>query len=168
MRFSGVGALGIGVQIAVIAWLANVWRVDYRAATLAGVAAAIVHNFLWHRHWTWGERREAGGHDMGGHKGRPYDGYGLQTTGYDDADDMRVRRATTRVAPTGSGATFARFVAANGLVSIGGNVAVMTVLVGGAHVPIVPANAVAIALCSLANFWLADRVVFIRRDRESR
>jgi putative flippase GtrA len=64
--------------------------------------------------------------------------------------------------------TFARFVAANGLVSIGGNVAVMTVLVGGAHVPIVPANAVAIALCSLANFWLADRVVFTRRDRESR
>jgi putative flippase GtrA len=142
MRFTGVGALGVGVQIAVIAWLANAWHVDYRSATLAGVAAAIVHNFLWHRHWTWRDVRVATG-------GRPY------------TDDGRRDTGDTAM-------TFARFVAANGLVSIGGNVAVMTVLVGGAHVPIVPANAVAIALCSLANFWLADRVVFIRRDRESR
>jgi putative flippase GtrA len=142
MRFTGVGALGVGVQIAVIAWLANAWHVDYRSATLAGVAAAIVHNFLWHRHWTWGDVRAATG-------GRPYTDDGQQDTG-----DTAM--------------TFVRFVAANGLVSIGGNVAVMAVLVGGAHVPIVPANAVAIALCSLANFWLADRVVFTRRDRESR
>jgi putative flippase GtrA len=159
MRFSGVGALGMGVQIAVIAWLANAWHVDYRAATLAGVAAAIVHNFLWHRHWTWGDVRAATG-------GRPYDGDGLQATGYDDTDD------DTGSGPWATGyraaMTFARFVAANGLVSIGGNLVATTVLVGGAHVPIVPANAVAIALCSFANFWLADRVVFTRRDREPR
>jgi putative flippase GtrA len=158
MRFSGVGALGIGVQIAVITWLANAWHVDYRVATLAGVAAAIVHNFLWHRHWTWGDVRAATG-------GRPYADDGRLATRADKGrpytDDGRRDTGDTAM-------TFARFVAANGLVSIGGNVAVMTVLVGGAHVPIVPANAVAIALCSLANFWLADRVVFTRRDRESR
>ncbi len=133
LRFSSVSALGVGVQLAVIATLASVGRVDYRAATLAGVAAAIVHNFLWHRRWTWGER-----------------GHGRRATG--DRAAM----------------TFARFVAANGAVSLGGNLVVMALLVGGAHVPLVPANAAAIVLCGLANFWLADRLVFGRRDRESR
>jgi putative flippase GtrA len=147
MRFSGVSALGVGVQISVIAMLASAWHVDYRAATLAGVAAAIVHNFLWHRRWTWGDRRGAVAAPR---------------------DDMRVRRATTRVAPTGPAATFARFVAANGVVSLGGNAAVMIVLVGGAHVPVVPANVAAIALCGIANFWLADRLVFRGRDRTPR
>jgi putative flippase GtrA len=59
-------------------------------------------------------------------------------------------------------------VAANGLVSIGGNLAAMAVLVGGAHVPVVPANVAAIALCGLANFWLADRLVFGPRVRDAR
>jgi putative flippase GtrA len=142
MRFCGVGALGIGVQIAVITWLANAWHVDYRVATLAGVAAAIVHNFLWHRHWTWGDVRAAT-------EGRPYTDDGRRAAG-------------------GTAATFGRFVAANGVVSLGGNAAVMIVLVGGGHVPVVPANVAAIALCGIANFWLADRLVFRGRDRTPR
>jgi putative flippase GtrA len=36
----------------------------------------------------------------------------------------------------------------------------MTLLVGGAGLPPVPANLVAIVVCSVANYWLADRVVF--------
>jgi dolichol-phosphate mannosyltransferase len=58
---------------------------------------------------------------------------------------------------------FGRFVAANGLVSITGNVAVMAVLTGQAGVPALPANAVSIAMCGLVNFWLGERVVFRRR-----
>jgi putative flippase GtrA len=153
MRFSGVSALGVGVQLAVVAVLATAWHLDYRAATLAGVAAAIVHNFLSHRRWTWGERRGAG--DDARRRGGPS---GPPASAEPEGSALRTEAA----------ATFARFVAANGVVSIGGNVAVMIVLVGGAHVPVVPANLAAIALCGVANFWLADRLVFEGCDRTPR
>ena len=57
---------------------------------------------------------------------------------------------------------FARFAAANGAVSLAGNLAVMATLVSGAHVAPVDANGVAIAACGLFNFWLGDAVVFRR------
>ena len=59
-------------------------------------------------------------------------------------------------------AAFARFAAANGAVSLTGNLAVMATLVSGAHVQPVIANGVAIAVCGLLNFWLGDAVVFRR------
>jgi putative flippase GtrA len=55
---------------------------------------------------------------------------------------------------------FARFVAANGLISYVGNVAVTTVVATTAGVPAVAANLVAIAVCGLLNYWVADRAVF--------
>ncbi len=54
----------------------------------------------------------------------------------------------------------ARFNLANGLVSLVGNLALMPLLVQLLHLGVIPANVIAIALCSLANFLLADRVVF--------
>jgi putative flippase GtrA len=56
--------------------------------------------------------------------------------------------------------TFGRFVLANGLVSFAGNLIVMTLLVGGAGLPAVLANVIAIATCGVANFWLSDSLVF--------
>ena len=58
---------------------------------------------------------------------------------------------------------FLSFVAANGVVSFGGNVVIMVALVTGAGVPVLLANLIAIAACGLVNFWLGDRVVFQRR-----
>lgn len=55
---------------------------------------------------------------------------------------------------------FVRFAAGNGLVSLAGNTALMELLVGAAGVPVMPANAVAIAACGLLNYWWADRLVF--------
>lgn len=55
---------------------------------------------------------------------------------------------------------FARFVVANGAVSLVGNVILMAALVGGAGLEPIPANVVAIAICGLVNFWLGDRWVF--------
>jgi putative flippase GtrA len=52
------------------------------------------------------------------------------------------------------------FIAANGVVSLAGNVIVMTALVEGPGLPVVPANAIAIGVCGLVNFWLADRLAF--------
>jgi putative flippase GtrA len=121
LRFNGVGAMGMGVQVGTIAFLSGACRADYRIATAVGVAAAVVHNYAWHRHWTWADRENA--------RRRPCE-------------------------------TLARFALTNGVVSLAGNLAVMAVLVGGAGLPPVPANLVAIVVCSLANYWLADRIVF--------
>jgi putative flippase GtrA len=54
----------------------------------------------------------------------------------------------------------AHFHALNGLVSLGGNVVIMHVLVGIAGLPAVPANAVAVLVCAAVNFAAADLVVF--------
>lgn len=53
-----------------------------------------------------------------------------------------------------------RFHAANGLVSLGGNIAIMGLLVGWIGLPVVPANLIAIITCALINYALSDRWVF--------
>jgi putative flippase GtrA len=60
LRFGGVGALGIGVQLAVLALLEGPAGLDYISATFVAVMAALVHNFFWHRAWTWRDRRGGG------------------------------------------------------------------------------------------------------------
>jgi putative flippase GtrA len=55
---------------------------------------------------------------------------------------------------------FLRFHLANGVLSILGNVALMTVLVGRLRLPVIQANVMSIALCSALNFLAADRFVF--------
>jgi FSR family fosmidomycin resistance protein-like MFS transporter len=51
-----VSALGIPVQLSSIAVLVHLLGVGYLVATIAGVAAAVAHNFLWHVRWTWHDR----------------------------------------------------------------------------------------------------------------
>jgi putative flippase GtrA len=53
-----------------------------------------------------------------------------------------------------------RFHAANGLVSIAGNAALMALLVAVAGMPAVTANVLVVAAMSVANFVMADRWVF--------
>lgn len=57
-------------------------------------------------------------------------------------------------------ARFARFNLTNGLVSIGGNLGMMRVMVGRAHMNYLVANGIAIVLCSLVNFLVSDGWVF--------
>ena len=121
LRFNAVGALGIGVQLAVIWALTEGAGVSYVPATIAGVSLALLHNFCWHLRWTWGDRRLTG---------------------------SRAVQA------------FLSFVAANGVVSFGGNIVIMIALVTGAGVPVLPANLLAIAACGLVNFWLGDTIAF--------
>lgn len=56
--------------------------------------------------------------------------------------------------------TLLRFNATNGAMSLIGNLAVMFILVSGLNLNPHAANLITIAICSLANFALADRVVF--------
>ncbi len=57
-------------------------------------------------------------------------------------------------------ARLVRFNLANGAVSILGNVSLMTLLVYWGHLHYLVANAIAIALCSVANFAVSETWVF--------
>ena len=119
-RFSAVGAGGILVQAATLAVLLRVAGLHYLAATAIAVEASVLHNFVWHRRWTWGDRR------------------GVNTS-----------------------AMLLRFNLTTGVMSIIGNLVLMAVLVTGAGLPPFAANMVTIAICSLINFALSDRFVFV-------
>jgi len=55
--FITVGLLGFGVQISALALLSTAgWSIPL--ATIIAVELAVVHNFCWHRRWTWRERGE--------------------------------------------------------------------------------------------------------------
>lgn len=55
---------------------------------------------------------------------------------------------------------FLRFNLTTGAVSIVGNLALMKVMVGEGHMNYLLANAIAITLCSIANFLVSDNWVF--------
>ena len=55
-RFYTVGAAGIVVQTGVFAALAPLLYPHYLVATGIAVEMAVLHNFFWHRRWTWADR----------------------------------------------------------------------------------------------------------------
>ncbi len=122
-RFSFVGAIGIGVQLAALELLRRA-GVDYLTATALAVEITIVHNFIWHERFTWVDR--------------------------------------TRMAPREWLRRLVSFNVTNGGISLLGNVVLMRWLVGETHLPVLPANLLAITGCWLLNFLVSDRVVFRR------
>jgi putative flippase GtrA len=120
-RFYMVGALGIAVQLGMLTLLTHA-GLYYVAATVLAVEAAVIHNFVWHQHYTWGERLERG-----------------------------PRAYLWRLL---------KFNSTTGLVSIGGNVLLMRLLVGEVGLRPLLANVISIASCSLVNFLVSDRAVF--------
>jgi putative flippase GtrA len=69
----------------------------------------------------------------------------------------RVRPSWSESSPR-----FVRFNLSNGGVSILGNLALMAILVGRLQMNYLTANAIAITLCSIANFLFSERWVFGR------
>ncbi len=57
-RFSLVGAIGFVVQFAVLSLLAAI-KTSYLVATVGAVESAILHNFIWHRLFTWPGRQSS-------------------------------------------------------------------------------------------------------------
>lgn len=53
LRFSVVGAIGIGVQVTALWLLTGVLHVHYLVATAAAIEISVLHNFAWHVRWTW-------------------------------------------------------------------------------------------------------------------
>jgi putative flippase GtrA len=60
LKFNAVGAIGIAVQLLVLSILRSGLHLDYLVATPLAVEAAVIHNFLWHEHFTWAGGRRSG------------------------------------------------------------------------------------------------------------
>src|SRR5437879_3262676 len=56
LRFNLVGGMGIFVQFIFLFLMKSLLHLDYLTATAVSVEAAVVHNFLWHEHYTWADR----------------------------------------------------------------------------------------------------------------
>ena len=61
LKFSLIGGIGAGVQLSVLAALTAL-RIDYLPATVLAVECALIHNFFWHRRFTWADRAGSGMH----------------------------------------------------------------------------------------------------------
>jgi putative flippase GtrA len=148
VRFNVVGVAGMLVQLVTLAGLNHIIPQHYLLNSLIAVETAILHNFVAHVHYTWrdriGTRSALRDHDC-------------ERNAWLDRDG---RIAAVRV--------LWRFQVSNGAVSLLGNAALMKLLVGGAHVPVLVANLIAVVVCGLANFWVGDNWAFRARSRSGR
>ncbi len=120
-KFNLVGAVGMAVQLGTLALINRLAPGHYMVATAAAIEITLLHNFVWHLHFTWRDRR---------------------------------CRSALR-------SPLIRFHLSNGLVSMVGNLALMPLLVEGARIPVLAANAIAILCCSIVNFFLGDQWAFV-------
>ena len=56
LTYNSVGVMGTGVQLATVMTLTEALDLNYLVATAIAVETAILHNFVWHERWTWGDR----------------------------------------------------------------------------------------------------------------
>jgi putative flippase GtrA len=173
-KFNLVGAVGIFVQFGVLLFLKSGLHFNYLAATVLAVEAAVVHNFFWHERFTWADRTKServrpalGRHPSGAKaRSRPETLFrALKRCG-----TLKLRCAQNSCASENLAAAqsvfgaslrrFLRFDLTTGLISIGGNLGMMRVLVGRVHMNYLAANGIAIAVCSLLNFLVSDGWVF--------
>jgi putative flippase GtrA len=59
LKFNCVGAIGVLVQLVVLAFFRSILHFDYLLATALAVETAVIHNFLWHERFTWRDRPSA-------------------------------------------------------------------------------------------------------------
>jgi len=58
-RFNLVGAMGMAVQLTALAFFNRLSSGHYLIASAAAVELALLHNFIWHLHYTWRDRRSS-------------------------------------------------------------------------------------------------------------
>ena len=56
LAFNGVGVLGVGIQLGLLTLLVHGGGLHYLVATAIAVEITVLHNFIWHQHWTWRDR----------------------------------------------------------------------------------------------------------------
>jgi putative flippase GtrA len=57
-KFNLVGAMGMVVQLAALGVFSRLAPGHYLLATAAAIELALLHNFVWHVHYTWRDRRD--------------------------------------------------------------------------------------------------------------
>lgn len=57
-KFNLVGAMGMVVQLVALALLNRWTRGRYLYASAAAIELSVLHNFVWHLHYTWRDRRD--------------------------------------------------------------------------------------------------------------
>jgi putative flippase GtrA len=57
-KFNLVGAMGMVVQLAALAFFNRLMSGRYLYASAAAIEVTLVHNFVWHWHYTWRDRRD--------------------------------------------------------------------------------------------------------------
>jgi putative flippase GtrA len=57
-KFNLVGAMGMAVQLAALAFINWLAPGHYLFATAAAIELTLLHNFAWHLHYTWHDRRD--------------------------------------------------------------------------------------------------------------
>lgn len=119
-KFGAVGATGILVQAVMLIFLLRVVGLHYLAATALAVEVSVLHNFVWHRKWTWADRPQSCAALM-----------------------------------------LLKFNLTSGAMSLVGNLVLMFVFVDQVKINAYAANLITIAICSLINFTLSDRFVFV-------
>ena len=119
-KFGAVGATGIIVQALMLVFFLQVVELHYLAATALAVEASVLHNFVWHKKWTWADRPQS---------------------------------CTALM--------LVRFNLTSGAMSLFGNIVLMFVFVSQVKISAYAANFITIAICSLINFTLSDRFVFV-------
>lgn len=129
LKFNAVGAMGICVQMIAVYVLGTALDANSLMATGLAVEAAVLHNFVWHEHLTWSDRKA-----------------------------RTQKRLFLRLLT---------FNATTGVVSIGGNLAIVWLLMSEAHMMLVAANLCAVAACSVVNFLVNDRIVFRAAGRDA-
>lgn len=60
LKFNTVGLLGAAVQLVALTVYLKLTGLHYLPATALAVETAVLHNFVWHEHWTWKERAGGG------------------------------------------------------------------------------------------------------------
>jgi putative flippase GtrA len=58
-KFNLVGAMGMAVQLGSLAVFNRLWPGHYLACTAAAIELTLLHNFVWHLHTTWRDRRDS-------------------------------------------------------------------------------------------------------------
>jgi putative flippase GtrA len=57
-KFNLVGAMGMVVQLGALALLNRLAPAHYLVTTAIAVEVTLLHNFVWHMHYTWKDRRQ--------------------------------------------------------------------------------------------------------------
>jgi putative flippase GtrA len=57
-KFNLVGAIGMVIQLSLLALLNRWMGGHYLLASAAAIELTLLHNFVWHLHYTWRDRRE--------------------------------------------------------------------------------------------------------------